>query len=309
MTQPSVVVALGSAGISAAMWVVVGAPVAAGIASIRMSVWVIASLPEMAVTSAVLGALQGLLFFLCGHGRFKSVHGGFVWLGAFSGSLMGVLGFPPVFSQAGIIATRSTVAVLLLAAIMSGLAAGLVSAHVLTMLLWGRSMQLGWKIVALGLFIPGIIDYCFFRTATLERIAVPEVSRQDIVKLSAGNARGSEWTGCYEFRGKFPLNQGGEWGMLKIVQTDGVLQVKEGRDSLWGGVDRSGRFRFGAEVTDRAVTLRMLWQGKFHADSFEFDKRLTVVNGVNALGSNPVTGKGHLVACEQLDSRKVKFVP
>jgi hypothetical protein len=297
--RPSALVAFGSIGIAAAMWLVVGAPVAAGIAASFVSFWMLASFPEIAATASVLGAVQGLWFYLAGPGRSKSEYDGFLWLGAFSGSFLGVLGFPPVFSRVGIIAARSTVAVLLLGAIVGGIAAGLVSAHVLTLLLQGRTLKLGWRVVFVGLIIIAATDYLLYWPATTERIAVPEVSRQDITALSAGNARGSQWSGCYEFQGKTPLGQGGGSGLLKVVQNDGVLKVENGRESFLGGVDRSGRFRFGAEISERTDTLRILWQGKFHGNSFEFKKRLTVVNGVNSLGINPLTGTGQLVPCDQ----------
>jgi hypothetical protein len=141
------------------------------------------------------------------------------------------------------------------------------------------------------------IEYQLYWPATTERIAVPEISRQDIAALSAGNARGSQWTGCYEFQGKTPLGKGGGSGLLKVVQTDGVLKVEVGRDSFLGGVDRDGRFRFGAEIIERTDTLRILWRGKFHDNSFDFNERLTVVNGVNSLGANPLTGTGKLISC------------
>ena len=295
--RPSALVAFGSIGIAAAMWLVVCAPVAAGIAAYLVSFWMLSSFPEIAVTATVLGALQGLLFYLAGSGRSKSEYDGFLWLGAFSGAFLGVLGFPPVFSRAGVIAARPTVAVFILAAIAGGVTAGLVSGHVLTTLLWGRSLNLGRGVVLGGLLVLAAIDYHFYWPATIERIAVPEVSLQDIAGLSAGSARGSQWTGCYEFQGRYPLGTGGQYGRLKLVQTDGVLKVDEGRDSFLGGVDRDGRFRFGAEITERTDTFRIVWQGRFHGNSFDFNKRLTVVKGVNSLGVNPLTGTGQLIPC------------
>ncbi|MGC1977977.1 MAG: hypothetical protein WA671_14760, partial [Candidatus Sulfotelmatobacter sp.] len=51
---------------AAAIWVIVGVPVAAVIAAFRVFAWVIFSLPEMAATAAVLGAVQGLWLYRAG---------------------------------------------------------------------------------------------------------------------------------------------------------------------------------------------------------------------------------------------------
>jgi hypothetical protein len=53
-------------GTGAAVWVVVGVPVAAMIAAFRVIVWVIYGLPEMSGTAAVLGAVHGLWLYLAG---------------------------------------------------------------------------------------------------------------------------------------------------------------------------------------------------------------------------------------------------
>jgi len=168
----------------------------------------------MAVTAALLGALQGLGFYLPGQ-RSKPEYDGLLALGLFSGGFLGALGFPPVFSHTNIIADRSTVGVFLMAAMVGGVAAGLVSASALAKPLRGRRLTLGWRVVIGGLIILTAIDYHFYWPATAERIAVPEVSRQEITDLSAGNARGSAWTGCYQYQGRLPLHTSGEHGQLK----------------------------------------------------------------------------------------------
>ncbi len=282
------------------MWLVVCAPVAAGIAASFVSFWMLASFPEIAVTATVLGGVQGLWFYLAGPGRFKSEYDGYLCLGAISGSFLGVLGFPPVFSRAGIIAANPTVAVFLLAAIAGGTVAGLVSAHVLTLLLQGRTLKLGWRVVFVGRIILTAIDYHFYWPATTERIALPEISHQEIMNLSAGNAQGSTWSGCYHYQGRNPLGIGMENGQLKVVQTDGVLHV-EGSiaepHSFSGGVDRNGRFRFGAEVSTGQDPSRVLWQGRFHGNSLEFQRRMTLLKGTNNPAATQLTGTAQLAPC------------
>jgi hypothetical protein len=299
--RPSATVALGCIVTASALWLVIGVPVAAVIVAYCMSLWVMASLLDMAVTAVVLGAVQGLWLCLAGR-RCESDYNGFLRLGLSSGALLGVLAFPPVFSRAGIIAARPTAAFLLMAAVAGGVAAGLIAAHVLYLPLQAHISTMGQRAIVGGLILVVLaaIDYRYCWAATAERIAVPEVSRQEITDLSAGSARGSRWAGCYEYQGKTPLDQGGESGLLKVTQTDGSLKVAQGRDILFlGGVDGNGHFRFGAETTAGPDALRTLWQGKFRGDSFEFNRRMTVVNGVNGLGINPLIGKGQLVPCDQ----------
>jgi len=300
--QPSALLAFRSIGTASALWVVVGVPVAGVIAALSLSVGVIASFPAMALTAALLGALQGLWFYLAGQ-RSATQNDGLRQLGLLSGGILGALGFPPVFSRAGIIAARLTVAIFLMAAIVGGLAAGFASARVLAKPLRGRRLNLGWRVGFGGLIVLAVLDYHFYWPATVERIALPEVSLQEVRNLSAGNARGSAWAGCYQYQGQLPLGTGGESGQLKVAQRDGVLKVEKWGEAhpLLGGVDRDGRFRFGAEISLRQDSYRVLWQGKFHGNWFEFKRRTTVLNGANRyrLGAMQLTGTAQLTQCYQ----------
>jgi hypothetical protein len=298
--RPSALVAFRSIGTAAALWVMVGVPVAAGIAAFCVSPWVIASFPDMAVTATALGAVQGLWFYLAGQ-RSKSEHDGLLWLGLFSGGFLGVLGFPPVFSRTSIIAARATVVLFLTAAIVGGVAAGLLSARLLAVPLRGRRLTLGWRVVFGGLIVLTAIDYYLYWPATADRIAVPDVTRQEITTLSAGNARGSAWAGCYQYQGQLPLGTGGERGQLKVAQTDGALTVQQWGEAhpFLGGVDRNGRFRFGAEISTGQDSFRVLWQGKFYGNSLEFKRRMTLLNGTNNLGAMQLIGTAQLAPCYQ----------
>src|SRR5438552_2547418 len=133
---------------AAAVWVIVGVPVAAVIAAFRVFLFVITSVPEMAATAAVLGAVQGLWLYLAGRPS-ESGYGGVLRLSSISGCVLGLLGFPPVFSRSNVVADRLMVAVFLLAAICGGIAAGYATARVVAVPVRGRRSSLS-RSVAFG---------------------------------------------------------------------------------------------------------------------------------------------------------------
>jgi hypothetical protein len=151
---------------AAVVWVFAGVPVAAVVAALRVFVWVIVSLPEMAVTAAVLGAVHGLWLHLVGRPLESRVRR--VWFGAVSGGVLGLLGFPPVFSRSNIVANQLMVVVFLLAALCGGIAAGLVSAMVVPIPLRDRRPTLGRSLVMGSLLVLPLaaIDYHFYGAAT-----------------------------------------------------------------------------------------------------------------------------------------------
>ena len=273
---------------------------AAAIAAFPLSVWVVASFPQMALTAALLGAVQGLWFYAAGR-QSETKLDDLCRFGLLTGGCLGVLGFPPVFSHASIIAARPTVAVFLLAAIAGGLAAGFVSSRVLATPLRGRRLRFGWRVVIGGLAVLTAFDFHFYWPATVERIASPEVSREEVTNVAPGNARGSAWAGCYQYEGRLPLGTGGESGQLKVEQSDGALKVGKCGEGhlLLGGVDRDGSFRFGAEITSGQDGYRVLWQGKFYGHSLQFKRRLTALNGGKnyQVGAMQLTGTGQLTSC------------
>lgn len=293
--------ALRSMGIAAAIWVLVGVPITGLIAALSMSFWVLAAFADMAGTAAVLGAVQGLWFYLVGK-RSTPGRDGVLTLGLLSGAFLGALGFRPVFSHTSIIAARPTAALMLAAGVAGGIVSGFIAALILRRRLPTRSSTLRRGIAIGGLLAIGLaaIDYFVYWPAAAERIAVPEITHEEIASLSAGNARGSAWAGCYRYQGKLPLGTGGAFGRLKVAQTDGMLKVIDGSDTqpLVGGVDRDGSFRFGGDVRTIRNPLRVLWQGKFNGHSFQFARRVTVVNGENGLGTNPLTGTAELIRCD-----------
>ena len=291
-----------SVAATAVVWVVVGVPAAAIIAASRMFVWVIFALPEMAETAAVLGAVQGLWLYLAG--RPEPEDGHLRWFGPAAGGVLGLLGFPPVFSRInGVVADRLLVAVSLLAAVCGGIAAGFVSTKVVAVPVRGRRSTLNQPLV-LGclLVLPlAALDYHFYWVPMVDRLPVPQVSRQVVTSLAAGNARGSAWAGCYQYLGQLSRGSGvlgKEGGLLKVAQADGALKVVDGdAHPLLGGVDGDGRFRFGAERTTGQDTLRVLWEGKFHGNSFDFTKRVTGLRGPNLLNTTRLTGTAQRISC------------
>ena len=291
-----------STATAATVWVIVGVPVAALIAALRVSAWVILSIPEMAATAAVLGAAQGLWLSLVGRPS-KSEYGGIRWLGSVSGGLLGLLGFPPVFSRTNIVADRLLVAVAVLAAICGGIAAGFISGRVVAVPVRGRRSTLRRSVVTGCLVVVPLaaLDYRFYWPPTAERLPVPRVSHQAVTNLSAGNAQGSTWAGCYEYLGKFSrgsgvIGKGG--GQMRVAQTDGALKVLNGSATpLLGGVDARGRFRFGAERITGEYTLRELWEGTFKGNSLDFTQRTMVLRGTDILNTTQSTGTGRRVSC------------
>ena len=284
---------------AAAVWAIVGVPVAAVIAAFRVFVWVILALPEMAATAAVLGAAQGLGLYLIGRPS-QPGYGKSRWFGPVSGGILGLLGFPPVFSRInGVVADRLMVGVSLLAAVCGGIAAGFASARVVV--LQGRRSTLGRSVlVGCLLVLPlAALDYHFYWPPTADRLPVSRVSHQAITNFSAGDARGSTWAGCYQYLGRYSRGSGvigGEGGLLEVGETNGSLKVFNGSAyPLPGGVDGNGRFRFGAETTAGQDTLRVLWEGKFK----EFTRRMTVLRGMNILNTTRLTGTAQRISCNR----------
>jgi hypothetical protein len=285
----------------AAVWEMVGVPVAAIIAAFRVFVYVIYALPDMAMTAAVLGSVQGLWLYLTGRPN-ESQDGHLRWFGAVAGGVLGLLGFPPVFSRINqIVADRLLVAVSLLAALCGGIAAGFVLTKVVTAPVRRSGSTLGRAVAAGCLVVLPLtaVDYHLYWEPMVDRLPVPEVSRQAVANLSAGNARGSAWAGCYQYLGQFSHGSGvlgKEGGLLKVAQVDGALKANDG-NSLLGGVDGDGRFRFGAEMVTGQDTLRVLWEGKFDGNSVEFTKRMTVLRGPTILNTTRLTGTAQRMSC------------
>jgi hypothetical protein len=287
---------------AAAVWVIVGVPVAAIIAAFRVFVFVITSFPEMAATAAVLGAAQGIWLHLAGQPS-DSGSSGLRWLGSVSGGILGLLGFPPVFSRSNIVADRLMVAVFLVAAVCGGIAAGLASASAVAVPLRGGRSTLG-RSVAIGFLIVlplAVLDFHFYWPAAADRLPVARVSRKAATNFSVGDAQGSAWAGCYQYLGQLSRGSGvvgKEGGQLRVSQTGGALKVLSGgAAALSGGVEGNGRFRFGAETVTGQDTIRVLWEGKFNGSTLEFKRRMTVLHGADIQNTTQLTGTAQRFSC------------
>ncbi len=277
----------------------VAVPVAAIIAAFRVFVYVMYAVPEMAVTAAVLGCVQGLWVYLAGRPT-KSQESDLRWFGAVSGGVLGLLGFPPVFSRInGIVADRLLVAVSIFAAVCGGIAAGAILIKVVAVPLRGGGSIPGRAVVVAFFFVLpiGALDYHLFWAQMVDRLPVPDVTRQALTNLAAGNARGSAWSGCYQYLGQYSRGSGlvgKEGGLLRVAQTDGALKANDG-SPLLGGVDDNGRFRFGGEISTGQDTARVLWEGRFYKNSLSFTKRVTGLRGTKV--SNTTRLKGTAQRC------------
>jgi len=289
----------------AAVWAMVGVPVAAVISAFRVLVWVMYSLPEMVATAAVLGSVHGLWLYLTGR-PWESPYGGLRWFAPVSGGILGLLGFPPVFSRInGIVVDRLSVAIFLFAALVGGIAAGFASAKTVVPLQLRGPRSIAGRCLVFGCFLVlpfSAVDYHFYWPPTVDRLPVPRVSHQAVTNIPAGDARGSMWAGCYQYLGHLSRGSGvvgGEGGLLKVEQADGALKVSDGSaGALLGGINGDGRFRFGAERTapDHDV-LRVLWDGKFEGRSLDFTRRTTGLRGENFLNTTRLTGTAERSSC------------
>ena len=284
-----------------AVWVLVGVPVAAAISALQLFLFVVLAVPEMAKAAFVLGVVHGLWLQLAGRSPESKVRDARL-LGVISGSVLGFLAFPPVFSRAYITPVSVSAAVTFVtAAIMGGIAAGVISAAVVTVPLRPVGSTLSRNVVFGCVFVLPlmVIDYHFFWIGTVDRLPIQEVSQREIASLASGDARGSSWAGCYHFWGHYPLNTGVEGGLLTVAQTNGVVQVGLGfeHSKLSGRVDSDGSFRFGGESIIAKDVLLTMWEGTFHNKSLSFTRRETLLSGGRVVNTIKITGGAERTAC------------
>jgi hypothetical protein len=290
------------------IWMCLGTLVAAFISSVIVSLLVVEVLPRMAVTAAMLGLAQGLCLLIASDpdtriSGFPTRNPGSArWLGAISGGVFGVLGFPPVYSHTNFSARAIAVEVFVVAAITGGAVAGARCSSLLAGIL-ERPLRPGIVIALTLVFasILGAVDYEEFWDATADRLPVPEVTERAIAKLGAGNAAGNAWSGCYDFRGTMSLGSGmsgGESGLLAVKQSDGVLEISTLDHRRWhGGVDENGRFRVGVKTDHGSNELLDLWEGQFSGGIFSFTKRSTLLGNGRVINSTKLIGTAERVPC------------
>ena len=290
------------------IWMCLGTLVAAFISSVIVSLLVVEVLPRMAVTAAMLGLAQGLCFLIASNPDTRI--SGFPtrsprsarWLGAISGGVFGVLGFPPVYSHTNFSARAIAVEVFVVAAITGGAVAGAKCSSLLVGIL-ERPLRPGIGIALTLVFasILGAVDYEEFWNATADRLPVSEVTERAIAKLGAGNAAGNAWSGCYDFQGTMSLGSGmsgGESGFLAVKQSDGVLEISTLDHRRWhGGVDENGRFRVGVKTDHGSNELLDFWEGQFSGGIFSFTRRSTLLGNGRVINSTKLIGTAERVPC------------
>lgn len=293
---------LGNVAFSSVTWVLVGVPAAGIICAAALSFYVILAFHQMAITAAVLGAIQGLWLQLIGRSQERS-RPELIYAGALSGCILGLFGFPPAFSDTELVITNNIVIVLFVsAAVFGGTAAGIVSALVTTPVRTPASSLLRKIAIGCLLLLPlATAERFLFWPGTADKLPVQEVTQKAIARLSAGNARGSAWSGCYWYWGRLSGSSGGnggQSGLLRIRQFDGLVYVVLGNDTeLKGGVDRKGDFRFGGENQRGGDIMRDLWEGRFHKDSLEYIRRMTVLRPSNLRDNIKLIGTAKSVPC------------
>lgn len=286
---------------TSATWVIVAVPIAAAVSAIRFSLLFLFVLRQMAWSAAVLGGIQGVWVMLA-DGLYRS--GGSElsgpksvdvrWFAAVSGGVLGLLGFLPVYSHTTIVVGMSTLISLVVSAVGGGIAAGVVSGVVLFR---GRlnPMAVAQSVIVGGLLVLALtaIEYAVYWNGFVERLPLP---RAAVANLPAGDAKGTDWSGCYKY---FAIDSGGggaEGGPLVVKQEDGLLEVSVDHNSpLRGGIEQDGNFRVGSETKRYQTTVRSLWEGRF-GSGLVFTARTTALHD-GRVNTTAIQGVGKRTPC------------
>jgi hypothetical protein len=286
---------------ASATWAVIGVPVAALLSLEGLVLLLTGRFGRGVIVGLVLGAVQGL--WLTVGGRVVEVEDSRSdWPGAGSGAVLGLLGFPAVFSRLnGIDFDYRQLAWLAIAVVCGGMVAGVLSHRVIAAYgPWdpptrGRSAAVA-AVLVLAL---GVADYRLYWSGFVEKLPVPAVSHKEVASIAAGNAHGSQWTGCYEYTAANHSNTNS--GRLMVQQADGELQVRDSGDltELRGRVEADGRFRVASEREfhdGNGSATRVLLEGRFSGDSAIFTKRLSMATPQMTL-SRRLSGTARRATC------------
>jgi hypothetical protein len=269
---------------AATIWVFLAVPVAAAISAIRLSLMFVFVLKEMSATAAILGATHGLWVVLASESsRYAAsslpgpTQSGFRWFGAISGGVLGLLGFLPVYSSTSVNVDYPTIMLLVAAAICGGGVAGVVFCSIsLARLPSPPVIEQSLIVGSLLVLAIAAIEYAVYWNPTVDRLPLLKV---EVANLSAGDAKGTDWSDCYEYFGIFSDGGGAEGGPLVVKQKDGRLEISgRGESPARGGISQEGRFRAGGETSNSGMTFRTLWEGRF-GSGFVFTKRTTTLGG------------------------------
>jgi hypothetical protein len=138
------------------------------------------------------------------------------------------------------------------------------------------------------------IEYALFWPILIRKLPILRLDERSVINLPAGNARGSLWSGCFEYNGEYFWASGvvgKEGGAAFLKQKDGALRVSLGGSGreLSGGVDQDGRFWAGAQTpVGQGEALRMLLTGRFlDKDHLEYSLRRRYLKGITFHNTTP----------------------
>lgn len=290
---------------ASAIWTLIGVPVAGLLSIIGIVLLVTGRFSHGFFVGMLLGAAQGL--WLTFGGRVVDVEDSRSnWPGVVSGAVLGLLAFLSVLSQVhGIVLDYGQLAWLVSAVVCGGMVAGVLSHRVIAAYgPWypptrGRSAMVG-SVLLLTL---GVADARLYWRGFVERLPVPAVSHREVASIGTGSARGSQWSGCYQYTATVEgLNYSShDSGRLIVQQTNGELRVQDPGDQpeFRGRVDADGSFRVGSEREfsgRNGSGSRVLLEGKFSGDSAIFTERKSMAAWLTT-SSWRLSGTARRAAC------------
>jgi hypothetical protein len=294
--------ALGNVARGAIIWCTVGVGIAALISSLVLFVWAIFVVTVAAPIAALLGSVQGLWLYLERlHWKNSRERVRFGWM---SGAALGLLGFAPSYIHIEVLPSHGwlDIAIFLAAALFGGMAAGGVTALLTPTSDCPQAASRSARRVLVGslLILAGaLIEYSVYWPALVRKLPILRLDESSVVNLPDGNARGSLWSGCFQYNGETFWASGmvgSEGGAAFVQQKDGALQVSLGDSAgrLSGGVDEDGRFWAGAQApVGHGETLRTLLRGRFlDKDHIEYSLRRSYLKGTAFQNTTRVDGKG-----------------
>jgi hypothetical protein len=219
------------------------------------------------------------------------------FFGTVSGGFAGLLGFPPAFANVtDVIFGWSGIAVLIAASVIGGAIAGRTwVGFVHNPTAAARRPQKRFARGALLLVTMFVLEIAVYGPVLRLKLPVWIVLKRDVIGLRAGNARGSSWSGEFQYSSTSSHGsgiQGTSGGIMTIVHDNGHIAIANvASKDLEGGIDSNGRFWAGSE-TGR---LRTRLDGKFSdADHFSFTVRRSVFeDGVFPKNSTLEDGSGN----------------
>jgi hypothetical protein len=267
---------------TAAIWAFVGVPVAALLSIVGVISIFTGLSPTMLVTGAALGAVQGLWLTIGGR-LANAEQSESNWTGVLSGALLGLLGFPPVFSHMKSFSEERLVVLLVVAVACGGMISGVASVRAVAAYgPWGPPTRVRNAVTGCVLLLAlTVTDYRLYWGRTLERLPALPLTHAAVANIGSGDSRGSQWSGCYAYEARDGFSANPETGLLVVQETDGTLTASDGSpQDLRGGVDRNGHFRLGMDQSldsaNHGAAVRILWDGWFSGDSATFSRRTTL---------------------------------